>query len=106
MGLIGTMFLLGCFLGSFALPRAADIIGRKPIFILGLCIYVCVVVSCLFCTSLYLCYFLLFMGGISETGRYYVAYVYVVEFMPLEHQDAAGLYIFLCFGVIMTFIPL
>jgi len=82
IGLIGTMFLVGCFVGSFMLPRAADIIGRRPMFILGLCIFISVVVASLFCTSYYFCLFLLFMGGISETGRYYVAYVYLVEFMP------------------------
>jgi len=104
IGLIGTMFLVGCFVGSFMLPRAADIIGRKPIFILGLCIFMFVVVTSLFCYNLYFCFFLLFMGGISETGRYYVAYVYLVEFMPLKDQDAAGLYIFMAFGFTMMFI--
>lgn len=64
------------------LPRAADIVGRKPMFLLGLTIYMCVVVSLLFCTNIKLAYFLLFMGGISETGRYYVAYVYLIEFWP------------------------
>ena len=106
IGLIVTMFLVGCFVGSFMLPRAADIIGRKPIFILGLCIFICVVVTSLFCTSLYFCFFLLFMGGISECGRYYVAYVYLVEFMPEKDQDAAGLYIFMAFGFTMMFIAI
>ena len=27
-------------------------------------------------------YFFLIIGGISETGRYYVAYVYAIEIMP------------------------
>jgi len=85
MGLIGSMFLIGCFVGSFILPRAADIVGRKPMFLLGICIYICVVIGTLFCHKLSVCYFLMFMGGISETGRYYVAYVYLVEFMPLRY---------------------
>ena len=87
MGLIGSMFLFGCFAGSFVLPRSADVVGRKPIFILGLCIFLAVVVASLFCHKLWLCYVLLFLGGISETGRYYVAYVYLVEFMPKRYQD-------------------
>jgi len=74
--------MAGCFVGSFILPRAADIVGRKPMFLVGLAIFMCVVVSSLFCTNIYFAYFLLFMGGISETGRYYVAYVYQIEFMP------------------------
>jgi hypothetical protein len=51
-------------------------------------------------------YGILFMGGISETGRYYVAYVYCVEFYPKKYQDKVGLYIFVCFGVAMTSIAL
>ena len=64
------------------MPRLADIIGRKPVYITGLIIFIFVVFSSFFCKSIYLAYFLLFMGGISETGRFYVAYVYFVEFFP------------------------
>ena len=46
------------------------------------------------------------MGGISETGRYYVAYVYLIEFVPDRYQNDAGLYIFMCFGIVMTFIAM
>lgn len=67
-------------------------------FLLGLVIYFCVIVGLLFCTNLYLAYFLLFMGGISETGRYYVAYVYCVEMMPTKYQNVSGLMIFVVFG--------
>ena len=48
----------------------------------------------------------MFIGGISETGRYYVAYVYVVEFMPLKYQDKVGLGIFMAFGTVLTCIAL
>ena len=98
--------MAGCFIGSFILPRAADIVGRRPMFLLGLAIFMSVVVASLFCKNIYLAYFLLFMGGISETGRYYVAYVYLIEFMPSKYQNNAGLYIFMCFGFVMTFIAL
>jgi MFS family permease len=79
---LGSSFFIGAFIGSFILPRLADIKGRKPMFLLGLAIYVFVVLASLFNTSLYLAYVILFFGGISETGRYYVAYVYAVEMMP------------------------
>lgn len=102
MSLLGSSFLAGCFAGSFVLPRLADIIGRKKIFITGLCFFFCVVTASLFCKDLALMYGILFCGGISETGRYYVAYVYCVEFMPKRVQDHTGLYIFLVFGFAMT----
>ena len=36
MGLLGSSFISGCFVGSFILARMADIYGRRPIFIVGL----------------------------------------------------------------------
>lgn len=65
-----------------------------------------VVVSSLYTTNIHFAYFLLFMGGISETGRYYVAYVYLIEFVPKKYQNDAGLYIFMVFGFTMTYIAL
>lgn len=106
IGFIGSSFITGCFVGSFILPRAADIVGRKPMFLTGLVIFVAVVVASLFTTNLKFMYFLLFMGGISETGRYYVAYVYLIEFVPAKFQNNAGLYIFMVFGVVMTYIAM
>ena len=38
MGLLGSSFITGCFVGSFFLSRLADIYGRRPIFIVGLCL--------------------------------------------------------------------
>lgn len=51
-------------------------------------------------------YFLLFLGGVSETGRYYVAYVYAVEIMPKRLQNRAGLAIFISFGIAKVLICL
>ena len=84
MGLIGSSFFVGTFAGSFVLPRASDIYGRKPLNLIGLVIYFGTVTASYFVKDLYWLYFIIFMGGISETGRYYVAYVYAVEMMPKE----------------------
>ena len=67
------------------MPRASDVYGRKPLNLIGLVIFFGVVVSSFFVKNLYLLYFIIFMGGISETGRYYVAYVYAIEFMPTKN---------------------
>jgi len=83
MGFLGSSFISGCFVGSFIFSRAADIIGRRPIFMFGLCLQIVVVVVSLFCKSIYLAYALLFAGGLGEVCRYYVAYVYNVEMMPI-----------------------
>jgi MFS family permease len=80
--MIGSCFFIGCFIGSFILPRIADIKGRKPMFLLGLILYIICVIGLLFSNNKILMYFFLIIGGISETGRYYVAYVYAIEIMP------------------------
>lgn len=103
---IGSMFFVGTFTGSFILPRAADVYGRKPLFLIGLSIYIAVVIALLFNKSLYFLYVLLFFGGISETGRYYVAYVYAVEMFPKKWHDWTGLMIFMVFAFAMTYIAL
>lgn len=82
IGMIGSSFFIGCFIGSFILPRAADIVGRKPMFMLGIVLYIITVIGLLMSTSRSLLYAFLVLGGISETGRYYVAYVYAIEIMP------------------------
>lgn len=100
------MFFVGTFFGSFILPRAADIYGRKPLFLIGLALYIFDVIMLYFASSLWQLYLLMFLGGVSETGRYYVAYVYCVEMMPKSVQDKTGLFIFLVFGCVMTYIGL
>jgi len=79
--MIGSCFFIGTFIGSFILPRLADIYGRKLLFITGLVLYIATVVGLIMATQLNILYALLVLGGISETGRYYVAYVYAVEIM-------------------------
>ena len=67
-------------------------------FMVGLVLYIITVVGLLFSTSKYLMYIFLVLGGISETGRYYVAYVYAIEIMPKRLQNYGGLAIFLVFA--------
>ena len=73
---------MGTFIGSFIFPRLSDVYGRKPLFRFGLYLYAAVVIGLYFSTNRYMMYALLVLGGISETCRYYVAYVYAIEIMP------------------------
>ena len=83
MSLICSSFFIGAFVGSFLLPRAADIYGRKKIFAIGVKLYI-ITAHCLMhhMHSLESLYAFLFLGGVSEAGRFYTAYVYLVEMMP------------------------
>jgi len=99
MSMIGSCFLIGTFVGSFILPPAADVYGRKPVFLVGLCLFIVTVVLMMVCTNHYILYVLLVLGGISETGRYYVAYVYLVEIFPKRLQSNSGLFVFVSFSL-------
>jgi len=85
IGFLGSSFLAGTFFGSFIVPRASDVVGRRPLFLFGLNLFMLVLVGSLFCEDLYFMYVLLFLGGLAETGRYYVAYIYAVEMMPQKY---------------------
>ena len=85
VGRIGSSFFVGTFLGSMVLPRAADVVGRKPMFILGLVIYIGIIIGLIFATTVYELMGLLAVSGIGEAGRYYVAYVYVIEIFHTKY---------------------
>ena len=106
LSMVGSSFFIGCFFGSFVLPRQADVIGRKPMFVLGLVLYIISLVGLLVSTNQYMLYALMALAGISETGRYYVAYVYAVEILPKRAQDMGGLTIFLLFATFKVMVCL
>ena len=45
----------------------------------------------------------MFIGGVSESGKYFVGYVYLVEMMPKKAQDLSGLILFLTLGIVTTY---
>jgi len=87
---------VGTFVGSTFLPLLADMFGRKPIFIVGLILHLVSVVGLMLGTNYYLLLALMFVNGMAEVGRYYVAYVYSVEAFPKRHNNIAGMVIFCC----------
>lgn len=94
------MFYLGSFIGSFILPRLADVIGRKRIYFFGLGLYFSTSLIYPWSTELKLNYVLIFLGGISEAGRYYVGFVFMQELMPRKYQTQVGLNIFIVHGFV------
>ncbi|TNV79939.1 hypothetical protein FGO68_gene6 [Halteria grandinella] len=99
IGLFGSMFFAGAFIGSFILPRLADMLGRRPVYLGGLCLYAATAVCYPFSTSLTFNYILVFLGGISESARYYVGFVFLQELMPKSMQTYSGLMIFIVHAV-------
>ena len=94
------MFFFGAFIGSFILPRVADLIGRRPIYLFGLSLYCLTALFHPFSGSIYFTFILIFLGGISESGRYYVGFVYLQELMPpSKWQTYSGLMIFIVHAI-------
>lgn len=79
IGLIGALFLIGIVIGCSSLTRLGDIVGRKPIYILGLSMHLFFMTGILISTNRMVSYGLLFIFGMSITARYYVGYTYNLE---------------------------
>lgn len=80
------------------IPRLADVYGRRPMFILGLILFIATCIGLIVSRDIMAMYAFLFLGGISECGRCYVAYVYAIEIIPKRMQSLAGLIYFLGFA--------
>ena len=104
--MIGSSFLFGTFAGSFVIPRLADIYGRRPMFILGLIFFISTCIGLIVSRDIKAMYAFLFLGGTSECGRCYVAYVYAIEIIPKRMQSMAGLLYFLAFAALKIFVCL
>lgn len=81
--MIGTSYFIGIFVGSFLVP-ISDKIGRKPIFLFGMFMMVVEYSGIFLSKKLNMLYLFLLLGGIGETGRFNVAYVYTLEIFPVR----------------------
>ena len=79
IGLIGASFLLGIVIGCSTLTRMGDIVGRKPIYMLGLFMHLTFTIIVLNITNKWIGYILLCFFGMSVTAKYYVGYTYLLE---------------------------
>ena len=77
--MVGFTFLLGIVIGCLTLTRLGDHYGRKPIYMLGLCMHLTITLAVTYSKSAELDFGLLFLLGLSVTARYYVGYTYNVE---------------------------
>ena len=82
-------------MGSFILPRLADLYGRKTIYYSALSLFFFTSFFYPWVTQLNYVYVLLFLGGFSEAGRYYVGFVYMQELMPTAYQAQIGINVFI-----------
>ena len=85
IGLLGASFLAGIVIGCLTLTRLGDILGRKPIYILGLCLNASFAMGVVWVTSQPLAFAMIFVYGMSMSSRYYVGYTYNIEMQPKSH---------------------
>lgn len=106
IGLVGAFFLLGIVVGCSTLARLGDIYGRKPIYMLGLCMHLSFMFGILISKNPLVDYFLLFTFGMSITARYYVGYTYNLEMQPKSHYVLVSTTMFIFESFVYLFICL
>lgn len=85
IGLIGACFLFGIVIGCMTLTRMGDVVGRKPIFMLGVIMHILCISGLIVSVNFLIDFLLVFIYGISLTARYYVGYSYNLEMQPKSH---------------------
>lgn len=106
VGLIGASFLLGIVVGCSTVTRLGDKHGRRPIFMLGIAMHICVMFGILMVSNDLICFVMTFIFGISLTARYYVGYTYSMEMQPKSHYVLVSTTQFVCESVTYMFICL
>jgi len=100
IGLIGAFFLIGIVIGCSTLTRMGDVVGRKPIYMLGLFMHITFIIIFLNVTNKWIAYALLCFFGMSVTAKYYVGYTYLLEIQPKSHHVLVSTTMFLFESVI------
>lgn len=90
-------------IGSSTLTRLGDVYGRKPIYLLGMVLHMCVSAAIVFVSNGMVCMLLLLVFGLSIASRYYVGYTYNVEVQPKSHYILVSTCMFLMESVVYFF---
>ena len=85
IGLIGSAFFLGWVIGLFFVPRLGDLYGRKYPMIACMFLQFISLFALLFNTNIYGAIILLFLNGVSSSGRASTGFVMMLEYVPREY---------------------
>ena len=77
IGMLGSAFFLGWTMFSIAIPRLADMYGRKVVYIGALMLQAPTIYGLIISHSVSLTTALLFVMGICAAGRVSVAFLYI-----------------------------
>lgn len=92
--------MCGIVVGCMTLTRMGDVVGRKPIYMLGVVMHIVVMIGLIVSYNAYLDFLLVFTFGMSVTARYYVGYAYNLEMQPKSHYVLVSTSMFLIESVV------
>ena len=90
IGMLGSAFFLGWTLFAVAIPRMADMHGRKVVFSTALLIQAPCIYGLILSQSVHMTTALLFVMGIVAAGRISVAFLYIQEMVPEKSRSIVG----------------
>jgi MFS family permease len=85
IGLIGSMIFIGQSAASLVVPRISDLYGRRTIIISSMALNFVVNVVLGLSQSITLTIFMMPLIGLINVGRWTVAYISLMEFLPEKH---------------------
>ena len=88
-GLFGSLFFIGVVISSLIFPPLADQVGRRPIALIGITMQAVASIGLLFSTSLIFTYSMIFVMGMAMAPRFFVGYVFSMEFLPQNYTAMA-----------------
>ena len=80
--MLGSAYFIGWTTFAIAIPRLADIYGRKKIYSTAMLVQAPVICTMIFSQSIMLTTAMLFMMGVCAAGRASVGFLYIMEMVP------------------------
>jgi MFS family permease len=90
VGFIGSSLFIGWSISAFILPRIADIVGRRPVFMLSMFIQTIAFTGLFLSRSIYVNYAFMFLFGTASVGRCSISFLYLMELLPKAQQILVG----------------
>ena len=94
VGLLGSMFMVGCASSCLVIPPLADAFGRKIVFLVVLLIAFIAHMGLLISKNIYEAYVFQFMNGTTMTGRIVIGLSLCIEYLTEESgKDIVFIYL-------------
>ena len=91
IGLFGSLYFVGFFIGSAFFLRFADIYGRRIIVIIGIIGSVCCGFLIFIINNIIITYLLMLALGIFSSIRMLVGFLYAIELVPKSQKKTLNL---------------